>query len=63
MAGPAARTPIIALTANAMSHQHAVYRAAGMDGVVSKPISPTTLIAEIVRLSEATAGPLSAEVA
>jgi PAS domain S-box-containing protein len=32
------RTPIIALTANAMSHQAAEYRAAGMDGVVAKPI-------------------------
>jgi two-component system, sensor histidine kinase len=33
-----ARTPIIALTANVMSHQLAEYMAAGMDGHVAKPI-------------------------
>jgi len=33
-----ARTPIVALTANAMAHQAAEYAACGMDGVVSKPI-------------------------
>jgi signal transduction histidine kinase len=33
-----ARTPIIALTANVMTHQVAEYLAAGMDGHVSKPI-------------------------
>jgi signal transduction histidine kinase len=32
------RTPIIALSANAMSHQVEEYMAAGMDGHVSKPI-------------------------
>ncbi|MDP3853778.1 ATP-binding protein [Phenylobacterium sp.] len=32
------RTPIIALTANAMAHQVAEYSAAGMDGFVAKPI-------------------------
>jgi PAS domain S-box-containing protein len=32
------RTPIIALTANAMAHQVAEYLAADMDGVVAKPI-------------------------
>jgi signal transduction histidine kinase len=32
------RTPIIALTANVMSHQLADYMAAGMDGHVAKPI-------------------------
>jgi signal transduction histidine kinase/CheY-like chemotaxis protein len=32
------RTPIIALTANAMSHQVEAYRACGMDGHVSKPV-------------------------
>jgi PAS domain S-box-containing protein len=51
--GPAARTPIIALTANVMAHQRASYRAAGMDGVAAKPISPAALVAEIVRLSQA----------
>ncbi|MFI4934251.1 MAG: ATP-binding protein [Caulobacterales bacterium] len=37
------RTPIIALTANAMSHQVADYLAAGMDGHVSKPIEAVKL--------------------
>ena len=38
-----ARTPIIALTANAMSHQVADYLAAGMDGHVAKPIEAAKL--------------------
>ena len=42
-----ARTPIIALTANAMAHQIAEYRAAGMDGFVSKPIDIEKLFAAI----------------
>jgi signal transduction histidine kinase/ActR/RegA family two-component response regulator len=33
-----ARTPILAVTANAMPHQAAEYAAAGMDGLVPKPI-------------------------
>ena len=41
-----ARTPILAVTANAMSHQAAEYIAAGMDGLVPKPI-------EIARLQAA----------
>jgi signal transduction histidine kinase/CheY-like chemotaxis protein len=39
------RTPIIALTANAMAHQVAEYRAAGMDGFVPKPIEIGVLFA------------------
>ncbi|MFY8209499.1 MAG: PAS domain S-box protein [Caulobacter sp.] len=50
--GPAGRAPIIALTANVMAHQRAAYRAAGMDGVAAKPISPTALVTEILRLSK-----------
>ena len=38
-----ARTPIIALTANAMAHQIADYLAAGMDGHVAKPIEAAKL--------------------
>ncbi|HTX51498.1 MAG TPA: ATP-binding protein [Caulobacteraceae bacterium] len=41
-----ARTPILALTANAMTHQVSQYLAAGMDGFVAKPI-------EVSRLFEA----------
>ncbi|HEY3887035.1 MAG TPA: ATP-binding protein [Caulobacteraceae bacterium] len=37
------RTPIIALTANVMSHQLADYIAAGMDGHVAKPIEAARL--------------------
>ncbi|HRD27716.1 MAG TPA: PAS domain-containing protein [Caulobacter sp.] len=51
-AGPSAMTPIIALTANVLSHQRDTYLAAGMDGVVGKPISPAALLAEISRLAE-----------
>ena len=42
-----ARTPIIALTANAMAHQVAEYRAAGMDGFVAKPIEVSRLFAAL----------------
>jgi len=41
------RTPILAVTANAMVHQVAAYHAAGMDGVVPKPIEITRLFAAI----------------
>jgi len=41
------RTPIIALTANAMSHQVADYLAAGMDGFVAKPVEVGRLFAAI----------------
>jgi PAS domain S-box-containing protein len=40
-----ARTPILALTANAMTHQVAEYLAADMDGVVAKPIEVAQLFA------------------
>jgi len=41
------RTPIIAVTANAMTHQVAEYKAAGMDAMVAKPIDVPTLFAAI----------------
>jgi len=52
------RTPIVALTANALSHQVEEYLAAGMDGHVAKPIEISKLYDAISRaLSEAaTAG-------
>ena len=37
------RTPILAVTANAMTHQVAEYEAAGMDGMVPKPLDITAL--------------------
>jgi CheY-like chemotaxis protein len=49
--GPCAASPIIALTANVLAHQRDTYLAAGMDGVVGKPISPAALLTEIARLA------------
>ena len=42
-----ARTPILAVTANAMAHQLAEYAAAGMDGVITKPIKAGALFAAL----------------
>jgi PAS domain S-box-containing protein len=42
-----ARTPILALTANAMDHQLLEYRQAGMDGLIAKPIEIDKLFAAI----------------
>ena len=44
-AGGRARTPVIALTANALAHQAEAYTAAGMDSVVCKPIQVPELFA------------------
>lgn len=41
--GPAGTAPILAMTANAMAHQQAAYLAAGMDGAIAKPLSPSAL--------------------
>ena len=46
------RTPIIALTANAMTHQVAEYLHAGMDGHVAKPINIETLFSTLDRVLE-----------
>ncbi|HJR02305.1 MAG TPA: ATP-binding protein, partial [Methylomirabilota bacterium] len=51
--GGRARTPIVALTANAMSHQVEEYLRVGMDGHVAKPI-------EIAKLYEAISSALNA---
>jgi two-component system, sensor histidine kinase len=47
------RIPIVALTANALTHQIEEYLAAGMDGHVAKPI-------EIAKLYEAISAALTA---
>jgi len=53
-------TPIIALTANAMSHQVADYLAAGMDGHLAKPIEAAKLFEMLGRvLGEADVEPLA----
>ena len=55
-----APTPILALTANAMSHQVAEYTASGMDGFVAKPIEISRLFAAIeTALAEAEAAQAS----
>ena len=46
----AAQTPVIALTADVMTHHQQRYHAAGMNGFVPKPFSPLQLLAEIARL-------------
>jgi CheY-like chemotaxis protein len=48
--GPAASTPIVAMTANAMAHQRQSYLEAGMNGSISKPLSPSALLTEIARV-------------
>jgi PAS domain S-box-containing protein len=53
LSAPMGETPIVALTANVLSHQSQAYLAAGMNGVVGKPISPAALLQEIARLGEA----------
>ncbi|MFC3080620.1 ATP-binding protein [Phenylobacterium terrae] len=45
-----AHTPLVAITANAMSHQIAEYRAVGMDGFVAKPIEVATLFDALERV-------------
>jgi signal transduction histidine kinase len=54
-----ARTPIVALTANAMAHQITEYLAAGMDAVVTKPIEAAKLFETLQRVLDA--GPAEAE--
>ena len=55
------RTPILALTANAMEHQKAQYLAAGADGLVAKPISLAGLVNALEAvLTEAADGPAAA---
>ncbi len=48
-----ARTPIIALTANVMSHQIATYMEAGMDQIVGKPIEIGELFAAMEAVLDA----------
>ena len=47
-----ARTPIVALTANAMDHQVSEYRAAGMDDFVAKPIEAGRLYEAVMQAAE-----------
>jgi PAS domain S-box-containing protein len=47
--GPAARTPIVAMTANVLPEQIARCREAGMDDHLGKPINPTKLLEALER--------------
>jgi PAS domain S-box-containing protein len=55
--GEVGRTPILAMTANAMAHQQAGYLAAGMNGAIAKPLSPAALIQTIALALERHAAP------
>lgn len=46
------RTPVIALTANALTHQVAEYLSAGMDDHVAKPIEAQRLFEALVAAIE-----------
>jgi len=50
------RTPIVALTANAMTGDRAMCLGAGMDGYVSKPLRTAELFAVIGDLCEVPVG-------
>ena len=51
------RTPIVAVTANAMTHQVAEYEVAGMDGVAAKPIDVANLFSAMERVLAQAAAP------
>jgi len=57
------RTPILALTANALSHQTRAYLAGGMDGVVTKPIEAASLIEALLTVADRTHADEPAEAA
>jgi two-component system, sensor histidine kinase len=57
------RTPIIALTANAMAHQVEQYLAAGMDGHVAKPIAAADLFQALSAVMEEPDADAASEVA
>jgi PAS domain S-box-containing protein len=52
MDGPISETPVVAITANVLAEQKSSYAAAGMDGVVAKPVSAAALLSEITRVAE-----------
>ena len=63
MAEPVRSTPIVAMTANVMTHQVRDYLKAGMDGAVAKPLNPAAILTELARLYAETDGALESQVA
>jgi CheY-like chemotaxis protein len=51
MPEPKCSIPIVATTANVLPAQLAAYRQSGINGVVAKPISPSTLLAAVARIA------------
>ena len=58
-----ARTPILALSANVMTHQLTDYMASGMDGCVAKPIEVEKLYAAMEEALDRTAADPASQVA
>ena len=56
LGGPASQVPIIALTANAEPEDAEAYLAAGMNGVVEKPMKPEHLLAALQQALRESAG-------
>lgn len=54
---PAGRVAVIALTADALAAQQAHFRAQGLDGYLSKPVTPERIAAEVRRAMLARAEP------
>ena len=51
------RTPILAISANVMTHQITEYLAAGMDAVIAKPVQAAVLFGEMEKALASRAGP------
>jgi CheY-like chemotaxis protein len=48
--GPVSRTPVLGFTASALPEDRDACLAAGMDGLVNKPVEPRLFVAEVERL-------------